>query len=180
MQKKKRTYLYYNSPLRIILGLLNKTSPAESLQPLCTQKITHRNLAPSKSMANKIPRANPTGRIRCMMRDFSPASHHAPFVSSRQPSLRNQPPTTTLLPPRFDPPAPIFFSPGKKMKHPTPLRLNDTSHTPLDIRRRHLGPALATTSGSSASDGRIWFPSTSPPSSSSLYLGVHARGQHCC
>ena len=30
--------LYYNGPIKIILGSPRKKSPAESLQPLCTQK----------------------------------------------------------------------------------------------------------------------------------------------
>jgi hypothetical protein len=47
--------LYYNWPLRIILGPPIKTSPAESLQPLCTKEIAHRNPVPSKSRDNKTP-----------------------------------------------------------------------------------------------------------------------------
>jgi len=63
------------------------------------------------------------------------------------------------------------------MKNQTPLRLSDKSRVPLNIRHHHLVHMPVATSNTSASDGQIWFPSTSPPSSSSLYLlEVRAQG----
>ena len=47
------TYLYYNGTLQITLGPPSKISPAESLQPLYTQKNVHRKSSPLKSKATK-------------------------------------------------------------------------------------------------------------------------------
>ena len=63
-----KQYLYYNGPIKIILDLPRKTSPAESLQPSCTQKNTHRNSSSLKSSANKISKPNPMADVRRLMR----------------------------------------------------------------------------------------------------------------
>ena len=42
--------LYCNGPIKIVLGPQRKKSPAESLQPLCTQKNTHSNSSALKSL----------------------------------------------------------------------------------------------------------------------------------
>ena len=47
------TNLSYNGLVEIIPGLLTKTSPAESLRPLRTQKKAHKNSASLKSSTNQ-------------------------------------------------------------------------------------------------------------------------------
>jgi len=64
--------LYYNGPIKIILGSPRKTSPAESLQPFCTQKNAHKNSSLLKSRANKTPKPNSMATILRVMPGFSP------------------------------------------------------------------------------------------------------------
>jgi hypothetical protein len=55
-----------------MLGPPSKTFPAESIQPLCTQKSIHRNLTLLKSRAHKRPTSDPMAHRRSLMSGFSP------------------------------------------------------------------------------------------------------------
>jgi hypothetical protein len=67
-----------------MLGPPRKTSPAKSIQPLCTQKSVHINLTLLKSRAHKRPTSDPTAHGRSLMPGFSPPHPCAlPFFFTR-------------------------------------------------------------------------------------------------
>ena len=80
--------LYYNGPIKIVLGPSKKKSLAESLQPLCTQENAHSNSSALKSRANKTPKPNPMTTIRRGMPGFSPRALHPTHRSFKRAPTR--------------------------------------------------------------------------------------------
>jgi hypothetical protein len=145
-------YLYYNAPVKIILDPPSKTSPAESLQSLCTQENAHRNPSLLKLRANKTPKPKSMATIRCVMPGFSPRSlPHAPTAPRRNIPARDNQGSTSLLRKKTNKiffPSPCASHGHTSRRHPnpparaSPLAMPLIGH-PLPIRAAaHPRPAL--------------------------------------